>query len=305
MNPISSYSKNVVVQSDGAAAAASTKAASNDSLKAAGDSSGARDTVSLSGHALLLSRLFGEDESSYTGNVESRDSGDTSLARYLTKDDRAMLEQMYEYSQKNGLDLSHVDALGADLGGYRKFGAATGAKGLYDLEGHALTVTQSGENQQILDRIKSSGALSSTSIDSGFLQSEMATGGHAANYAFLERMVNVFSTGAQAASAPIAAYNAQANKLVVTASADVQLNIPEADYVSVNGVGHWRTAELAAAHGASAAGAGAAPVAPDMSDLFALLDRVHQKNNSFDQLPEGVKTIVSDWLSSTAADKAK
>ncbi|MYM29313.1 hypothetical protein GTP58_13365 [Duganella sp. CY15W] len=266
------------------------------------------DSVTLSGQALMLSRLFGEDASTYTGRVEAKESNVTSLNRYLTTDDREMLANMYEYAQNNGIDLKHVDALAGDLGGYRKFGTATGSSGQYDLEGHARTVSQSADNQQIIDRIKASAALSQTTIDQGFIQSEMVTGGHAANYAFLERMVNVFSTqspqGAATAgassAAPLAAYNADANKLVTTVSDDVQLVVPEADYVSVNGVGHWRTPELAAANQKPPSANGQ----PDIQDLLSLLDRQTKQNNGVSQLPDKVKTIVADWLNSSTTNKS-
>jgi len=266
------------------------------------------DTVNLSGRALMLSRLFGQDESTYTGQVEAKDSSVTSLARYLTTDDRAMLANMYDYAQSNGIDLRHVDALAGDLGGYRKFGTATGSSGLYDLEGHAMTITQSTDNQQIIDRIKTSSALSQTTLDQGFIQSEMVTGGHAANYAFLERMINVFSQGASSTAAsestPLASYDPGANKLVAQVSKDVQLVIPEADYISVNGVGHWRTPELAAAHELKNQKTHSTSGQPDIQDLLSLLDRQVKQNNGIGQVPEKVKTILADWLSSTSTNKS-
>lgn len=242
------------------------------------------ETITLSGRAIMLARLFGEDESTYTGRVEAKDSNVTSLDRYLTTDDRAMLAEMYEYAQNNGIDLRHVDALAGDLGGYRKFGTTTGSFGLYDLEGHAVTVTQSSDNQQIIDRIKASSSLSQTAIDQGFIQSEMVTGGHAANYAFLERMINVFSSQGRAAeesgNTSPGAYDPNANKLETTVSADVQLVIPEADYISVNGVGQWRTPELAAANAAENQNSPSASGQPDVQDLLSLLDRHVKRNNA-------------------------
>ena len=313
MNSINSLSANLVNEGkiSGAATAKTGDKAAAPSAAATATATRS-DTVTLSGHALMLSRLFGEDESTYTGQVEAKDSNVTSLNRYLTKDDRNMLANMYEYAQNNGIDLKHVDALAGDLGGYRKFGTATGSSGQYDLEGHARTVSQSADNQQIIDRIKNSGTLSQTTIDQGFIQSEMVTGGHAANYAFLERMVNVFSTqspqGAAAAGAnsatPLAAYSADANKLVTTVSDDVQLVVPEADYVSVNGVGHWRTPELAAANGAANQQPSSANGQPDIQDLLSLLDRQSKQNNGLSQVPEKVKTIVADWLSSSTTNKS-
>lgn len=211
------------------------------------------DHVQLSGHALMLSRLFGQDEATYTGEVMTdRNSSTTALVPYLTGEDRAMLEKMYDYSVANSIDLQHVDALGGDLAFYRRFGASSGAHDLFDAEGHALAFEFSQADKAYAERIADNSATST--IDQGFLQSELVVGGRGTNFAFLERMTEVFSTQPQdiprANQAPIAAYNAEANKLVVTASRDVQLVIPEADYSSVNGVGRWRTPELEAAHNA-------------------------------------------------------
>lgn len=223
-----------------------------------GDIKGASNSVvEISGRAALLSRLFGQDESTYTGEVKTDKSNMSGeLVPYLTSDDRTMLEKMYEYSSANGIDLRHVDALGTDLAIYRRFGASVAPKDLYDVEGHALTVEFSATNKAAAERIAHGDAIASTTIDQGFLSSELTVGGHAVNHAFLERMVQVFSTGENELSSGstsanhggIAAYSAEANKLVNIASVDVQLVIPEADYVNVNGVGHWRTPELEAQH---------------------------------------------------------
>lgn len=210
-------------------------------------------SVKLSGHALMLSRLFGQDEAGYTGEVMTdRNSSTGALVPYLTGEDRAMLEKMYDYSVANSIDLRHVDALGGDLAFYRRFGTSSGAHDLFDAEGHALTFAFSQSDKAHAERIAENSATST--IDRGFLQSELVVGGRGANFSFLERMTEVFSAQPKdiprANQAPIAAYNAEANKLVATASSDVQLVIPEADYSSINGVGHWRTPELEAAHNA-------------------------------------------------------
>lgn len=226
----------------------------NSSNTAATDSSkgSSNSVVAISGRAMMLSRLFGQDESNYTGEVMTNKSDASgALVPYLTKDDRAMLEKMYVYSNDNGIDLKHVDALGQDLAVYRRFGASAAPKDLYDTAGHSLKVELSAVNKAAAERIASGSAIASTTIDQGFLRSELTVGGHAVNHEFLERMVGVFSSSADisdrsgnpASRGAIAAYNAESNKLVNIASKNVELVIPEADYVNVNGVGHWRTQE--------------------------------------------------------------
>jgi hypothetical protein len=227
-----------------------------DTTLSAGSKRVSDGVVDISGRAALLSRIFGQDESTYTGKVKT-DKSNTSgaLVPYLTSEDRAMLEKMYEYSSANGIDLRHVDALGTDLAIYRRFGASVAPTNLYDVEGHALTVELSAVNKSAAERIAKSGAIASTTIDQGFLGSELTVGGHAVNHEFLERMVEIFSTNilsttsvTSANHGSIAAYSSEANKLVNIASTDVQLVIPEAEYVNINGVGHWRTLELEAQH---------------------------------------------------------
>jgi hypothetical protein len=287
MNPINSSVLSGVNPAASSTAATSSKAVPRSDTSSNDVQLAAADTVRLSGHALMLSRLFGQDESTYTGAVLTQDGDTPTLSDFLTKDDRDMLEKMYEYSQNNGLDLRHVDALGGDLGFYRRFGASQENKNLYDTEGHKLTPKLSEANQQISDRIDASDAISQSTIDQGFLRSEMVVGGHAANYSFLERIIGAFSTTdplssdklSQENRAPIAAYNAEANKLLAMPSKDVQLVIPEADYMSVNGVGRWRTPELAAANGAKQSD-GLSVKLKTMQDMLSILDSYARENNS-------------------------
>lgn len=291
MKPVTSYAQGGVSPAALITTATLKKTAVETPARSAPDSSSGADMVTLSGHSLLVSRLFGQDDSTYTGEVLAKNSASQSLTGYLTKNDRDMLEKMYDYSRENGLDLRHVDALAGDLGSYRKHGASREASGLYDTAGHAMTVTLSEANQKIADRIEVGDAISTSTIDQGFLRSEMVVGGHAANYAFLERMMSVFSTTTAQVSqeAPLAAYSHEANKLATTLSEDVQLVIPEADYTNVDGVGHWRTPELAAAHAAALAGLEAGnPNA--MKEFLSMLDANTEKNTGGDQFSDGVKT---------------
>lgn len=210
-----------------------------------------KGSIEISGRGMVMSRLFGQDETTYTGEVKTnKNDASGNLTPFLTSEDRSLLEDMYVYSAENGIDLKHVDALAADLAGYRRHGNSDMSAELYDLEGHQLTIELSATNKGAAERIAKSETLQSTRLDANFVRSELDASGHAVNHDFLERMVDVFSTtagSAQVASSnrgPIAAYSAEANKLVVTASKDVRLVIPEADYSNVDGVGHWRTPEL-------------------------------------------------------------
>lgn len=221
---------------------------------AAAPPTGKAGSVTLSGHALMLSRLFSQDESTYKCEVMTdRNANNGLLIPYLTVDDRAMLEKMYDYCVANDVDVEHVDQLAGELASYRRFGANNESGELYDLGGHKLTVSFTETNRAHAERIANN--MATTTIDQGFLKSELIEGHRVTSFAFLERMTEVFSTRSPdaippASQAPIAAYNREACNPVVTASKDVQIVIPEADYSNVNGVGHWRTPELEAAHNA-------------------------------------------------------
>ena len=83
-------------------------------------------SVSLSGRAIMLSRLFGTQNSNTEPPVMSGVNGmdlkhiGMSPQNFLTTSDRALLSDMYEYAQQQGADLQNVDQLAYALGTYRQ-----------------------------------------------------------------------------------------------------------------------------------------------------------------------------------------
>ena len=79
-------------------------------------------SVSLSGRAIMLSRLFGTQNSNTEPPVVSGVNGmdlkhiGMSPQNFLTTSDRALLSDMYEYAQQQGADLQNVDQLAYALG---------------------------------------------------------------------------------------------------------------------------------------------------------------------------------------------
>lgn len=164
-------------------------------------------SVSISGKALLLSRLF------LTGDITSEPpvlSGSKGMNEYgmmlphhfLTQDDRNLLADIYEFAQEQGADLKHVDRLAMDLGTYRKRNDGAAVANFndgrsYDLEGRVRTASFTDADAATVDRIQSSDDISSTRLDKGFLNYILDPGygfTHSSDFEFLEQMVSRFST---------------------------------------------------------------------------------------------------------------
>jgi len=223
------------------------------------------DTVKISGHAMLLSRLFNtKDVNADIPVVQTRRIG-TPTYVFLTKDDRKMLEAAYEYTSANGMDPQYVDGLAFDLACYRM--GPNDKRQQYDLDGHRLTFEFGASEAKVVDRIQNSDAINYTSIDRGFIDYTFNTlaPGHAVSFEFLEKMISVFSTsvggepvGSDNATSPsFTSFVPPKHDYITHVSAEAELPMPpEPDYISVNGVGRWRTPELAAAAARGASGHG-------------------------------------------------
>ena len=153
-------------------------------------------TVSISGRATMLSRLFHSD-----GSVEPRIETTTttrntsgSVYNFLTKSDREMLSTVYEYASANGIDPLKVDGLAFDLGAYRMAGAGgpmdTAGK-LYDPQGDPFIPEFNAEDEAVAQRVLTSKAMGDTLIDRGFLEavfSPTRMSVHASDFSFLENI---------------------------------------------------------------------------------------------------------------------
>lgn len=204
-----------------------------------------RGAVSISGEAIMLSRLF---MSAGPGNVPSYTQLDKSTMtvdprKFLTRDDRDLLANLYSYAQLQGVDLRYVDDIASDLGMYRKFGSVEcnlndGAN--YDWEGHALTYSFTAADATTAKAILDSRAIDGSKFDSGFLRYELDPGfspNHSANFSFLQSMVEHFSSEGASVPQNLAGQfstwtpNGQ-NNFVVETSPEVTLKLPTADNAS-------------------------------------------------------------------------
>lgn len=212
------------------------------------------------GMSIVNQRLYGGQANAPVLSPRTDFNNASSPTQFLTLEDRKILGEMYDFAQQEGAELHHVDAIAISLGAYRSFsdGKIMGNfnSGLNsDLQGHVLTVDFSEKDAAIAARIRNSDAINSTKIDRGFLDYSLDPGFGALcnsfDLGFMEQMVNKFSNqdAAVTLDARFAKYEPTRieQKVRYTKSAEVVFPPSVADYASVDGVGHWRTPELAAA----------------------------------------------------------
>lgn len=141
------------------------------------------DNLTISGKALMLSRLFHTDDIYVTPKIEySTTTRNTSglVYNFLTASDREILARIYEYASNNGTDLDQVDHLAFDLACYRMAGASGGNRDttgmITDNEGRVLISHFSQEDTATAKRILTSDAMKDTAIDREFLLTLMNPG---------------------------------------------------------------------------------------------------------------------------------
>lgn len=172
--------------------------------------SSASTQVSLSGKAIMLSRLWRITDpstsapkvaSSVTSNMLTGNSYD-----FLSTSDRKFLEKVYDYAQNKNIDLTEVDNLASDMAAYRMLYAtngpglsAIGPGNIFTMDGKEIVYAFNESDYYTSERIKADSALNSTEVDSGFLRYALdpwQNSVHAVNFKFLERVVIDFSAEA-------------------------------------------------------------------------------------------------------------
>jgi hypothetical protein len=162
-------------------------------------------SVSLSGRAIMLSRLFGTqnvaEEPPVVSGVNGMDLNHIGMPQqnFLTTSDRALLSDMYSYAQQQGADLQNVDQLAFTLGAYRQSnnGRSVIYGAMFDFEGHQLTVSFNQKDAATATRILNGDAINSTRLDQGFLSYTLdprfGALGCSCDLEFMEQMVVKFS----------------------------------------------------------------------------------------------------------------
>ncbi|UYA62037.1 hypothetical protein NAL19_4006 [Pectobacterium sp. F1-1] len=213
-----------------------------------GQASSTSGQITLSGKAIMLSRLFGDSNSEPSVQTQlTQATMSLPSSHFLTRSDREMLSELYSQAQQQGVDLSYVDDLASDLGSYRMFGgvmANVNSGGMYDVNGHAQRFHFTDSDDATATRILTGQGISSTSLDQGFLRYQLDPGfsfNHRTDFAFLEQVVNKFGSGAveagQSIDAKFSTYtHERKDNFVIETSNEVVLSVEEPDVRSVDGV---------------------------------------------------------------------
>lgn len=216
------------------------------------------------GRDLMVSRLFGGKEPAVGNGAQGMSTSNIGRSAYefLTRDDRALLSEMYAYAQEEGADLTYVDNLADELGDYRKHDNGRLSSNFnngtnYDIEGHQLTVSFSDKDAATASRILSGSAINSTRLDQGFVHYILNPGygalSNTSSLGFLEQMVTKLSSeGATQSSigrqfATYAPVTSIKDNIVLSASMNVKLKPFQPDITNVNGV--WTITEKGMAAG--------------------------------------------------------
>lgn len=163
-----------------------------------------RDTIDISGDALLQSRLF----PGLTGDLPTATDRSPSVYKFLTSSDRAVISKLYKAASDAGGDLKQVDALAFDLGAFRSSPPGMDKVGMtFDESGAPIVYAFSPADEATAQRILTSKAMADTGIPTDFLRhfldAGLAGGSHASDFSALEKMVYATSTvGSDGATDP-------------------------------------------------------------------------------------------------------
>lgn len=202
------------------------------------------------GRQIMLDRLYGGREPPVIDGAQGMSF--TNIGRgsweFLTKQDRQLLSDIYAYVQDKDVDMTYVDILAGDIGGYRQCDDGrimgnfnTGSS--YDSQGWKLTIDFTEKDAITASRMLHGSAISSTRLDQGFLRYTLDPGhgalGSSVNFDFLEHVVAKFS-GETYTVPPLgnqfSTYVPIDNNYVITTSSSIRLQIPEPDFITENGV---------------------------------------------------------------------
>ncbi|WP_447649473.1 hypothetical protein [Pseudomonas abietaniphila] len=158
--------------------------------------------VTLSGKALLMSRLFAGHAQEPAVTHPSKWLEAVDPIPFLTINDRKLLADVYQFANDEGADLAYVDNLACGLAYYRV--DDNGRRILpqtpgtsFDREGHEVTYLFTEKNATTAARILQSDGFKSTQLDTGFLRHALDARYSALtylNFEFVEQVVNKFSS---------------------------------------------------------------------------------------------------------------
>jgi hypothetical protein len=163
-------------------------------------------SVAISGQTLLRQRLFcgPPDVEPPMLDVE-RTPVVLQPVLCLTKEDRLLLGEIYEFAQSEGVDLTYVDRLGHTLANYRGYDDGRRLHSHnqgkeYDLEGHKVYYSFTDKDAITAERIRESSSLLTTRLDRGFIDFDTDKNRSSlrhSDFEFLELIVNRFSNSSE------------------------------------------------------------------------------------------------------------
>jgi hypothetical protein len=192
-----------------------------------------RDTIDISGDALLRSRLF----PGLTGDLPTATDNSPSVYKFLTSSDRAVISKLYKSASDSGGDLKQVDALAFDLGAFRSSPPGMDKVGMtFDESGAPIVYAFSPVDEATAQRILTSKAMADTRIPTDFLRhfldAGLAGGSHASDFAALEKMVYATSAvGSDGATDPQAVLAPRPAERLTALKASGRMGLAPADAV--------------------------------------------------------------------------
>ena len=207
-------------------------------------------TTADRGRQLMVSRLFGSYEPPVVDTTNGIKCSDLARVDYefLTKQDRQLLSEIYAYVQDKDVDMTFVDFMAWDLGGYRLFGNGRFLSGFnggsYNLQGWQVTVSFTEKDAAVASRVLNGSAINSTRLDQGFLRHILNPTyalGKSVDFGFMEHLVTEFSAEADTAVPLGSQFSNHIPKkmgegYVITTSTTVRKQMPEPDFITENGV---------------------------------------------------------------------
>ncbi|AAZ36381.1 hypothetical protein QCD83_27005 [Pseudomonas savastanoi pv. phaseolicola] len=188
-------------------------------------------SVTISGGAILKQRIFGLTDPKFPAPMLGKAECGTSMPEtsFLTRDDRRLLGEVYEWARDQGADLFYVDDLAFGLASYRekddgRIWSRHNEGKTYDMEGHKVFYSFTDTNAATAKRIIEGSALTTTRLDQGFIRfitdKDYGALGHN-HFEFMEKVINRFSTSGerdQQLGPDYATYKSQKNDYIRTLS---------------------------------------------------------------------------------------
>ncbi|MDO4683168.1 MAG: hypothetical protein Q4B17_10335 [Lautropia sp.] len=159
----------------------------------------------------MLDRLYDGKEPSGINTDSAVGWDDRSPLDFLTKTDRLMMAEIYQYAEEARIDIRHVDDLAHALGGYRQSDDGRrqinfNSGGMYDAQWRPQTVAFTAAEAQVVNRILDGKAIGTTRLDQGFLRFQLDPGysalGRHVDFSFLEKVVQRFSASPASPETP-------------------------------------------------------------------------------------------------------